>query len=404
MGSPLASFITPTLNRPDTHAALYATFAAQTYEPRMLHVLDESQEPSPFFSQLQDARVDYVHAPMTGKREVTRIGAARNTLCERAKLAGATFILHVDDDDWYSPDYAETMISKLGDADIAKLAVFRLIVEKGEAAGTLWQWDVRSMGGKHYGLRGDAAPQETQIGHGEEPEYAEAVRYGFGFSLVYRISLHDRFKFPEEGTEDYPWVRTCLDGGAKLVEVDDFSHGCIHTVSIDSQSMVFPQTKLSPGVGSEARSVRQIVRWRMLGEVQGMYELPKDKDIQAKPGVTYSVLSSIKSNHTLKSVTTRAETWGLHVTEARDNVSPDEFGVPAPENGYRLVHIAGTTDKPIRIPWKTNKLISLFDKSQVVRAWSSEPVGVGSPQINAQLEPAQSGWSVRPVPRRKGRR
>ena len=329
MTSPLAAWTTPTWNRPDTHASLYGMFKSQTSKPLRLYVFDESTEPSPFFSQLQDPDVTYVHEPMAYKRDVTRIGAARNKLCAMARADGAEFVCSADDDDVYAPNWTTTMISKLGDADVAKLAVFRLLVTKGEAAGTLWLWDVRVMGGVHYGLKGDEAPQKTEIGQDEDPMYATAVRYGFAFSWIWRSELSERIPFPEEGTEDYPWLRQCMDAGARVVEVDDYSEGCIHVVGT-SQSMHFPQTPLSPGFSGPRPSLRDFVRWRMLGAVSAMHELPVGQDIHAKPGATYQVLSAIKSNHTLKSVVVRAQSWGLTVTASRDNVDPSEFGVRRP--------------------------------------------------------------------------
>ena len=279
--------------------------------------------------------------------------------------------------------WTEVMVEKLGDADVAKLAVFRLLMTKGEAAGTLWLWDVRTMGGVHYGLKGDEAPQKTEIGQDEDPMYATAVRYGFALADL-RSELSERIPFPEEGTEDYPWLRQCMDAGARVVEVDDYSEGCIHVVGT-SQSMHFPQTPLSPGFSGPRPSLRDFVRWRMLGAVSAMHELPVGQDIHAKPGATYQVLSAIKNNHTLKSVVVRAQSWGLTVSASRDNVDPSEFGVAAPAKGYRLVHVVGTTSKPIVVPWQGNKLIRKFDASSIARAWSDEPVRA---QVNPQLQPA----------------
>jgi hypothetical protein len=384
MGS-IISCITPTLNRPGKHEALYAIFSSQDWPEKRLHVLDESAEPSPFFLSCTDPSVDYVHAPIQGKREVTRIGAARNALCARAHAAGASFISWFDDDDHYASDWLSQMHSKLGDADLAKLAVFRLLVESGDAAGTLWQWDVRKMGGKHYGLRGSESPKVVEVPEGEDPVYAEAVRYGYGFSFLFRADLQRRFPFPEEGTEDYPWVRTLQENGAKIVEVDDFAHGCVHVVSKDSQSMCWPQVALSPGFGASARSMYDFVRTKMLGSVEEMYELPQGKDFMAKPGVVYSVVAKIANSHTLKSITTRAESWGLSVSGARDKVDPKDFGVKPAPNGYRLIHVMGSPREEIKIPWKTNKWIAAFDESSVVRAWADQPVG--GAKVNDQLAP-----------------
>ena len=103
---PIVAWTTPTLGRPETHPTLYAMFKRQTYSPLLMFVYDESTEPSPFFSQLQDPDVTYVHEPMAYKRDVTRIGAARNKLCAMARADGAEFIVSADDDDL---DYARLL-------------------------------------------------------------------------------------------------------------------------------------------------------------------------------------------------------------------------------------------------------------------------------------------------------
>jgi hypothetical protein len=117
-----------------------------------------------------------------------------------------------------------------------------------------------------------------------------------------------------------------------------------------------------------------------------MYELPQGKNVVVEPSVTCQVLAAVKVSHTLKSVTTRAESWGLKISAARDNVDPAEFGVKAPDKGYRLVHVMGTSTKRVVVPWSTNKLVRVFDKSSLVKAWASEPpVGAA---VNTQLTPA----------------
>lgn len=387
MTSPLAAWTTPTWNRPDTHASLYGMFKSQTYKPLRLYVFDESTEPSPFFSQLQDPDVTYVHEPMAYKRDVTRIGAARNKLCAMARADGAEFVCSADDDDVYAPNWTTTMISKLGDADVAKLAVFRLLVTKGEAAGTLWLWDVRAMGGVHYGLKGAETPQKAEIEPGDDPMYETAVRYGFAFSWIWRSELSERIKFPEEGTEDYPWLRECMKQGAKVVEVDDYSEGCIHCVG-SSNSMHFPQTPLSPGFAGSPLDFRAFVRARMLGALPAMYEITKaGKSFTAEPGVTYSIVAKIKKSHTLKSVTTRAESWGLVISAARDDVDGSEFGVTCDDKDFRLVHVVGTSKERMEIPWQGNKLVRALDKSSIERAWSDVP-SQDDAQVNAQLTPS----------------
>jgi hypothetical protein len=389
MSERIASIV-PTMGRPETHESLYATFAAQDWDDKILIVLDESAEPSPFFSQLQDPRVGYVHEPAQGKREVTRIGAVRNRLCELARKAGAVLIAHQDDDDHYAANFLSQMRAKLGDGQLAKLAVFRLLVDGGEAAGTIWQWDVRSMSGRHYALMGDTTPEgPIDVEPGEDPRYEEAMRYGYGFSYLYRADLQAKYPFPEEGTEDYPWVRTLRENGIEVVEVDDFADGCLHVVHAGSASMVWPQEFVGQqGLAGAPCAFRDFVRFRMLGALPAMYEIAKKgKSFMAEPGVTYSIVAKIAKKHTLKSVTTRAESWGLVISAARDNVDGAEFDVKPVPDDYRLVHVVGTSKERMEIPWRGNKLISLMDKSCIERAWQDAPTDA-SYQVNAQLTPA----------------
>jgi hypothetical protein len=391
MTEPLIACTTPTLNRPETHESLYQTFVNQDWPNKILLVLDESATPSPFFSRCMDARVQYVHAP-SSRGDVTRIGSARNRLCQMARKVGASFVAHMDDDDTYARGYLTRMRERLGSASLVKLAIFRLLVDGGESSGTLWQWDVRSMGGTHYALQGSRTPESVDVPADDDPVYAEAMRFGYGFSYFFRLDVALRFPFPAEGTEDYPWVRTLRENGHRVVEVDDFADGCLHVVHDGSNSMLWPQFYLgkhAPGVGSEPVSLRSFARWRMLGAVSQMYELPQGKDIQVEPGVTYQIVAKIKNNHTLKSVTVRAESWGLVVSGAQDNVNAADLGVKPAPNGYRLVQVMGTSNKSMKVPWKGNKLVSLLDKSSMVRAWSDKaPAAV---QINPQLTPAAAG-------------
>ena len=260
-----------------------------------------------------------------------------------------------------------------GDAQLAKLAVFRLLVDGGEAAGTIWQWDVRTMAGAHYGLKGDAAPEgPIEMTEDDDPRYAEACRFGYGFSFFHTLDVALKFPFPEEGTEDYPWVRELREHGVDVVEIDDFADGCVHVVHEGSASMVWPQLYLGKqGLAGSPLDFRAFVRARMLGALPAMYEITKaGKSFTAEPGVTYSIVAKIKKSHTLKSVTTRAESWGLVISAARDDVDGSEFGVTCDDKDFRLVHVVGTSKERMEIPWQGNKLVRALDKSSIERAWS----------------------------------
>jgi hypothetical protein len=368
-----AAFVTPTHDRPELHESLYETFKSQTVIPKRLYVLDTSKESSPFFSTLVDSDVVYVHAPGAFPRTegTSRIGAARNYI---NSLVTEPIIFHIDDDDWIAPEYAEVMLDRLGDADLCKMDVWRIITETDPAL--VLEWDTRTFGGKHFALMGDEI-KETDCDPSEMPEdVIKMFRDGYGFSLVYPRSTWEQHPFPEEGTEDFPFVREVRDSGGKIEFVSDAAHLVLHLVSKRSKSGVFPQ-KIVGTAGASDGSLQAAVARRMIGLMSAMSELPSGKPIRVKTGVTYSILASLSDKHSLKSMTTQASKWGIHVKDARDNVSPDEYGVQAPASGYRLVHITASSDKEGEMPWKAPPPLSAFDKTSVVRAWSSAPAGLG---------------------------
>ena len=223
MTAPLLSIIVPTLDRADRHEFAYKIFASQDYPEKEMLVLDESKDPSPFFSGLGDPRVRYWHEPME-RGDVTEIGTTRNKLIERAR---GVFVGHQDDDDHYDAAWFSTLLSRLGVADLVKSVVWRCLVE---SEGTMWEWDTRSMGGTHYALKGDTTPTEVAVDPEEAPMLADAYLDGFGWSYAYRRDLAQQFPFPPEGTEDYPWVRTCREHGANVVHLADVSQLAVHTV------------------------------------------------------------------------------------------------------------------------------------------------------------------------------
>ena len=144
---------------------------------------------------------------------VTQIGRARNEL---NALVQEPIIVHVDDDDLLDPTYAATMCERLGDADVCKLDVWRLIRDDDSV---IFEWDTRTLGGQHYAMKGDVVepividpkemtPEEYQAWQG-------AWHDGFGWSMVYLRSMWEKVKFAVEGTEDIDWIRRVRAAGGR---------------------------------------------------------------------------------------------------------------------------------------------------------------------------------------------
>jgi Glycosyl transferase family 2 len=364
--SPLVSCTVPTFNRPHKHEGLYRSFCEQTYEPRELVVLDGSAEPSPFFSALDDPRVRYFHEPEPPREGgVTRIGAIRNRLTQLAK---GEILQSRDDDDEYSPSYISELVKRLGDSDVAKLVVWRLL-----HGGDIYLWDQRYIGGPAYAVRGDTVEltDTSDMPPEEASAFCQAWQLGFMWSAVFRRAVALEIPFPEEGTEDVPWMRALVAAGKKIVQVADAPHLALHVVEpnpahAEGGSPHFPQVKL------RAASAK-----RMMGAgIAQMVELPQGKPVQIEPGKTYNILAAIKNSHSAKSIETRAAHWGVRLTESVDNADPAQFGVAPPPAGYRLVYFVGVGDKAVTLPWQAPKMLRVLgEASHVERAW----VGAGSP-------------------------
>lgn len=377
---PLVSFVVPTMARPELHRQLYEGFCADTWPNKELVVLDESLERSPFFSTLRDDRVVYAHEPSAvekDKREVNRIGAARN---RANSFSHGDFIEHRDDDDFYHPAYTTVMLERLGDADLAKLDVWRLVTDTDPAL--VMEWDTRKFGGTHLALQGDSFHRSEGDTEAMPAEVAEMFRDGYGFSMIYPRATWERHPFPEEGTEDFPFVRDVRDAGEKIVFISDLSHLVLHLVSKRSKSAVYPQKILG------------LLKRKMAGVSGPVEEIARSgKKFPVKGGATYSVLVSLSDKHTLKSLTTQASNWGVTVKEARDHVAPSELGVNAPPPNYRLVYLTATVDKDTEIPWEVPPPLSAFDKTRIIKAWAGSPAGLGwAPQREDRGALRSAGW------------
>lgn len=358
---PAVDFVTPTLGRHDVHEQLYKVFDSQTIPQKRLFVLDETREASRFLSRLNDRRVTYIHAP---NRKITGAGqggiaAARNRLM---RMTSAPFIAHLDDDDWYDPRWAETMLGRLHDYDIAKLAVWNMQTED----GSIYQWDTRLHEGKVWAIKGGEPATQVEVDTTIDPQILDDMRdawlHGFGFSYVFRRSLWERVKFPEDETcEDVPWIRKARKLGARINLVSNLPHLCLHVVHPRSGSVNFPQRKL-PRMAA-----------RMTGALpktdEGWALLPAGKGIKVEVGMMVSVVARLKDKYALKSIFERCSAWNIEVLEATDKVSAGEYGVEVAPGGYRLIHIVAKVNRAGTVPWAVPAPLNVFDKSSVLKAW-----------------------------------
>lgn len=101
---PLVSCIMPTYNRPEFISQAVQQFLEQDYPNKELVIIDDS----PVSIKVLIPDSDLIH--YTYQKEKSDLGTKRNLACEKAK---GEIIVHLDDDDYYAPDWLSKQVSFL---------------------------------------------------------------------------------------------------------------------------------------------------------------------------------------------------------------------------------------------------------------------------------------------------
>jgi len=193
------------------HPSIYTTFNELRYPNKELLVHDDSPVVSLFFSKLNDPRVWYQHS-----QNRLSIGHKRNELI---KLSCGEIIQHLDDDDWYAPEYTEKMLNHLWDADLVKLTVFNIFDENNRLK---YLWDTRSTGLNLISIF-------TRL----------PTKWGYGFSYMYRKNLCNTIKFPDINLgEDCEFIKRARSVNARLKGIEDCPNLVLHTVHKKNTSLI----------------------------------------------------------------------------------------------------------------------------------------------------------------------
>ena len=227
------SVITPTYDRPEWHENLYGVFCSQDWPDKELVVVDDSAEPSPFFSALADDRVIYRHA-----RTRLPIGPKRNLL---TKLARGEVIAHFDDDDYYAPDYLTWMHGELAQHDAVKAGGFFILSLLHDSFA---YWDVVEQAPHHYKM-GPKEPLSLIPVKDYSATARESFRtnflYGLGFSFMYRKAVTEKVGFGDKHWgEDHDFLKAADEAGMAVRVVHDrVGHLCC--LRHGEGSTLFPQ-------------------------------------------------------------------------------------------------------------------------------------------------------------------
>lgn len=227
--------VTPTHGREDRLRRLLARFKAQTHRDRELLILDDSRDPSPFFTALRDPEVRYLHDP-----ERRSIGAKRNLL---AAESTGDLIVHFDDDDHYAPAYLTRIAELQGSADFFTLSAW---FAWHELSRGLYYWDTARVDGVHFrvGRALEGLLQREPQGDVAHPSIDENL-WGYGFSYSYRRALWEKVRFDDVSFgEDYRFASKAAAAGFSRASAPDEEGLVLHVLHGANSSRIFPQYRL----------------------------------------------------------------------------------------------------------------------------------------------------------------
>jgi glycosyltransferase involved in cell wall biosynthesis len=220
----LVSLITPTCNRPGWLLKAYQYVSAQTWPDWEWIIVDSSPTPHPQLCNSADARIHYYHQPY----ETCSIGNKRNQLIA---LASGDWIVHIDDDDYYPPNYIDTMLAHNQLSRFIKLSHWSLTSAAHALKG---EFNIAKRTQPHVALHPSGGLEFI-----EDFCLTPAMLYGYGFSYVYERQLAKDYLFPDcSWGEDHTWVMDkLLPAGVAPVAIANPQ--VIHQIHANSSSVAF---------------------------------------------------------------------------------------------------------------------------------------------------------------------
>ena len=226
----LVSIVTPTYDRVAYLPLIYQCIVNQTYTRWEWIVIDDSPEENAFMLTLDDPRVIYKH-----ECKRLSIGEKRN-LC--SQIAQGDFVVHFDDDEYYAPQYVDSMIQLLilKSSDIIKLSGFFIF---SKIYKQFAYWDMLKKTGIHYVWSAD--PMVVGVIEDTNQDLQEN-HLGYGFSYAYKKNVASSIKFEDVSfNEDRPFIQAAISLGFKTQLLADDVGLCIHVLHEQNTSRCFPQ-------------------------------------------------------------------------------------------------------------------------------------------------------------------
>jgi glycosyltransferase involved in cell wall biosynthesis len=231
------SIITPTSEREKKLRLLYKVILAQDHKNYEWLICDSSYKPSSFFQKTQDEKVKYFY----DLKNLT-IGEKRNLL--KSKATG-DYIVHFDDDDYYSPHYISRIRQELKDCDFCKLTAFFCYSAHVEE---FFYWHTTQFSQNHFSLsplnsktidiKNVAKFQKQSMLHNKK---------GYGFSFAYTKKVAQKIDFKNVNlAEDYAFLSKAQKEKFKVKFLEDNEGLALHIIHDMNTSSVIPQYRIPP--------------------------------------------------------------------------------------------------------------------------------------------------------------
>ena len=229
-----ASIITPTKERESHLILLYEVILAQVETDWEWLIHDNSPTPSSFFQSLKNPKIHYFHSP----KKMT-IGEKRNFLCKKAK---GNYIFHLDDDDYYAPDYLKKGIDNLKEADFFTLSSWFCAHV---STRRFFYWDKESVDQSHYILNRMDSIQSRSFEFEKKEDQDDFIQknvYGYGFCYAYRAEVAKAVAFEKTNlSEDYGFFEKAKKLGFRILAKKDQEGRVLHMMHDVNTTKSFPQ-------------------------------------------------------------------------------------------------------------------------------------------------------------------
>lgn len=232
----LMSVITPTADRGHLLKGSYELLQNQRDVQWEWLIYDTSLRAEHF----ADPRVTYMH-----DEQIVSIGEKRNRLIEKAS---GDIIVHLDDDDYYSPTYLSFVASQLKNASFCTLQSWFSYDTKNHQ---LFYMDATVSSTTRYCVSPFAGGKVRELdlsgSEAQNQQISKLGQKGYGFSYAYTKEVAKAFKFQDLDFQEDRYFYEDVEAAGYSIKMASAEKGeAIHVIHDTNTSSEFPQYRIPP--------------------------------------------------------------------------------------------------------------------------------------------------------------